>query len=254
MDNLFSLKGKNAVVIGGYRGIGSVFSETYAAAGANVIICARSVEKCNDLAAKLNNDYGTKNIGKFIDVKSSHSVDKTIYEIIDEYGKIDILVNSAGIAGSQKATFELTDEEIKNVFDVDFFGIFYVSRVVSRAMIEHKNGKIINVASIAAKIATRYMAGYCASKAAVVQLTRVMALELMKYNIQVNAVCPGYFLTDLNKDFLSSEKGRKLIKKTIPINRVGNLDELKTTALYLATCPPFLTGTEIYIDGGHTII
>jgi len=105
-----------------------------------------------------------------------------------------------------------------------------------------------------AKISTRYMAGYCAGKAAVVQLTRVMALELIKNNIQVNVLCPGYFLTDFNRDYFKTETGRKFIKKMIPINRVGDVDELKSTALYLATCPPFLTGAELYVDGGQTIV
>jgi NAD(P)-dependent dehydrogenase (short-subunit alcohol dehydrogenase family) len=98
------------------------------------------------------------------------------------------------------------------------------------------------------------MAGYCASKAAVIQLTRVMALELVRDNIQVNTLCPGYILTEFNRDFFESEAGKGLVKKMIPLNRVGTLDELKSTALYLATCPSFLTGAELYIDGGHTII
>ena len=98
------------------------------------------------------------------------------------------------------------------------------------------------------------MVGYCASKAAVIQLTRVLALELMHDNIQVNALCPGYFKTNFNADFFESEVGKGMIKKMIPMNRVGQLDELRSTALYLATCPAFMTGSEIYIDGGHTIV
>jgi gluconate 5-dehydrogenase len=121
-------------------------------------------------------------------------------------------------------------------------------------MAERKSGKIINISSILGKIAARNMSGYCASKSAVIQLTKVMALELIRDNVQVNALCPGYFLTEFNRDFFNSEAGRKMIKKMIPINRVGELEELKSTALYLANCPAFLTGTELYIDGGHTIL
>lgn len=97
------------------------------------------------------------------------------------------------------------------------------------------------------------MAGYCAGKAAVIQLTKVMALELIRDNIQVNALCPGYFLTELNRAFFESETAKSMVKRMIPINRVGALDELRSTALYLATCPAFLTGAEIYVDGGHTV-
>jgi len=117
-----------------------------------------------------------------------------------------------------------------------------------------KSGKIINVSSILGKVAARNMTGYCASKAAVIQLTRVMALELMRDNIQVNAICPGYILTDFNQSFFESDIGKALVKKMIPMNRVGEVNELKSLALYLATCPAFMTGSEIYIDGGHTIV
>jgi len=149
---------------------------------------------------------------------------------------------------------ETTDEDIDHVIGINFRGTFLTSREVAREMVKRKSGRIINIASIMARICARNLAGYCASKAAVVQLTRVMALELMRDNIQVNALCPGYFLTDFNRDFFQSEMGHKLIKKMIPMNRVGDVEELKSTTLYLAACPPFLTGAELYIDGGHTLV
>ena len=121
-------------------------------------------------------------------------------------------------------------------------------------MIKQKSGKIINIASVAGKRVLPRMGGYCVSKAAVIQLTKIMALELMPYNIQVNALCPGYFLTDMNKEFFNTEQGRQFIKQKIPIRRVSSLDELSSTALYLATAPPSMTGAEIIIDGGITII
>ena len=120
-------------------------------------------------------------------------------------------------------------------------------------MVKRRSGRIINIASVLGQIVARNMAAYCSSKAAVIQLTKVMALELIRDNIQVNALCPGYFRTDLNSEFFDSEPGEKLIKKIIPINRVGNLEELRSTALYLATVPAFLTGAVLNIDGGHTL-
>lgn len=175
-------------------------------------------------------------------------------ELAGELGGIDILVNAAGVPGAQKPVLEMTDEDLDDAVNIDFRGTFMVSRAVGRIMARQKSGRIVNIASIMAKISTRYMSAYCASKAAVVQLTRVMALELMRDNVQVNALCPGYVLTDFNKDFFESDTGKKLIKKMMPMDRVGTLDELKSSALYLATCPPFLTGAEIYIDGGHTLV
>jgi NAD(P)-dependent dehydrogenase (short-subunit alcohol dehydrogenase family) len=189
-----------------------------------------------------------------MDVHDSLSVNTFIQEVVNEFGGIDILVNSAGISGNEKPVLKMTDEELDDVMNVDFRGTFLTSRAAARIMIKRKSGKIINISSILGKIAARNMAGYCASKAAVIQLTRVMALELVRDNIQVNALCPGYFLTDFNRDFFESEAGISFIKKMIPLNRVGQLEELRSTALYLATCPPFLTGSEIYVDGGHTIL
>jgi NAD(P)-dependent dehydrogenase (short-subunit alcohol dehydrogenase family) len=148
----------------------------------------------------------------------------------------------------------MTDEDMDDIMAVDFRGIFLTSRAVARHMSNNKSGRIINISSILGKLAARNMSGYCASKAAVIQLTKVMALELMRNNVQVNVLCPGYFLTEFNREFFNSDSGKNLIQKMIPINRVGNLEELRSTALYLATCPAFLTGAEICIDGGHTIV
>ncbi|MBW1782958.1 MAG: SDR family oxidoreductase [Deltaproteobacteria bacterium] len=253
LEKLFSLKGKVALITGGYKGLGKLFTETYAEAGADIAIVARNVEGCQAEAKSVQETFGVRAIGRFIDVHDSNVVDDVVVEILNEFGKIDILVNCAGISGSEKPVVKTSDEEIDDVMNVDFRGTFLVSRKVAIEMAKLQSGRIVNVASIAGKIAMRNMVGYCASKAAVVQLTRVMALELMRDNIQVNVLSPGYFLTDLNREFFASEAGKKMIKKMIPIGRLGNLDELKSTILYLATCPSFLTGAEIIIDGGHTI-
>jgi NAD(P)-dependent dehydrogenase (short-subunit alcohol dehydrogenase family) len=254
LDRLFSLKGKTALITGGYKGIGRAVAETYAEAGADVAIAARNLPACRKAAREIAGVFGVRAVGKSMDVHDSKRVDRVVREVAAELRRIDILVNSAGIPGSEKAVLKMTDEDLDDVMNVDFRGTFLVSRAVARVMIKQKSGKIINVSSILGKIAARNMAGYCASKAAVIQLTRVMALELARDNIQVNALCPGYIQTEFNGEFFESEAGRGLVKKMIPLNRVGSLDELKSTVLYLGTCPAFLTGAELYIDGGHTII
>lgn len=254
LERLFSLKGRTALVTGGYKGIGRSVAETYAEAGADVAVVARNLMGCQEAAREIAGKYGVKAVGKSLDVNDSKRVDRVVQEIVGELGRIDILVNSAGIPGSEKPVLKMTDADIDEVMNVDFRGTFLVSRAVAQVMVRQKGGKIINVSSILGKIAARNMAGYCASKAAVIQLTRVMALELARDNIQVNALCPGYVLTEFNRDFFASEAGKGLVKKMIPLNRVGTLDELRSTALYLATCPAFLTGAEVYVDGGHTLI
>ncbi len=254
LEQMFSLKGKKALITGGYRGIGLMMAETYAEVGADVALVARNLKGCREAAAKIAEKYGVKTIGKSMDVLDSKMVDSVVSEVAGEFGGIDILVNAAGVPGVQKPVLEMTDEDLDEAVGIDFRGTFMVSRSVGRIMVRQKSGRIINIASIMAKISARYMSAYCASKAAVVQLTRVMALELMRDNVQVNALCPGYILTDFNRDFFETDTGKKLIKKMIPMDRVGSLDELKSTALYLAACPAFLTGAEIYIDGGHTLV
>jgi NAD(P)-dependent dehydrogenase (short-subunit alcohol dehydrogenase family) len=253
-QRLFSLKGKTALITGGYKGIGRLFADTYAEAGADVAVAARNLEGCQRAAADIRGHFKVKTLGKAMDVHSADEVNHVVQEVVDEFGKIDILVNSAGVSGSQKPVIEMTDEDMDDIMAVDFRGIFLTSRAVARHMSNNKSGRIINISSILGKLAARNMSGYCASKAAVIQLTKVMALELMRNNVQVNVLCPGYFLTEFNREFFNSDSGKNLIQKMIPINRVGNLEELRSTALYLATCPAFLTGAEICIDGGHTIV
>jgi NAD(P)-dependent dehydrogenase (short-subunit alcohol dehydrogenase family) len=254
LERLFSLKGKTAVITGGYKGIGLKIAETYAEVGADVVIVARNLAGCEAAAADIALKYGVTAMGASMDVNDSARVNAVIAEIAEKFGKIDILVNSAGVPGSEKPILKMTDNDMNDVMNVDFRGIFYVCRAVASLMAKNQSGHIINIASLAGKIASPRMSGYCASKAAVIHMTRVMALEWIKNNIQVNVLCPGYFLTEFNKDFFASEMGQALVKKSIPMNRLGQLDELQSLSLFLATCPSFMTGTEIYIDGGHGIV
>ena len=254
LEKLFSLKGKTVFVTGGYKGIGRTLAETYAEAGAEVGVAARNDSGCREAAREIAEQFGVKTAAWTLDVSDPKTVERVVGDVLEKFGKIDILVNSAGIPGSEKPVLQMTDQDMDEVMNINFRGTFLVSRAVGRIMTRQKSGHIVNVSSNLGKMAARNMAGYCASKAAVIQLTRVMALELMRDNVQVNVLCPGYILTEFNRDFFASEAGKNLIKKKIPINRIGTLEELKSTALYLATCPAFMTGSEVYIDGGHSIV
>lgn len=219
LKRLFSLEGKTALITGGYKGIGRLFADTYAEAGAAVAVAARNLEGCRQAAREISERYGVKAVGKAMDVHDSAAVDRVVAEVIDQLGGIDILVNCAGVSGSQKPVIKMSDSDMDEVMNVDFRGIFLASRAVARHMTGQKSGRIINVSSLLGKVAARNMSGYCASKAAVIQLTRVMALELIRDNVQVNVLCPGYFLTEFNRDFFESDAGKNLIQKMIPINR-----------------------------------
>ena len=248
------MNSKVAIITGGYRGIGGIFTRTLATMGMNIVIAARNKEACQNLAEELSDSYNIKAIGELLDVSKKKSIKELIAKVVNKFGRIDILVNAAGIAGVQKPIVELSEDEFDEVFNVDFKGTLFCSQEAAKIMINQNSGKIINIASILGKVATPYMAGYCVSKASVIQLTKVMALELASYNIQVNALCPGYFLTDINKTFFESAKGKQYIKERIPLKRAGILDELESTVIYLASAPAFLTGAEIVIDGAHTVI
>lgn len=255
IDRMFSLKGKTALITGGYKGIGLAISEIFAEAGAKLALAARSGNFCKSTAASIETQFGVEAYGLALDVQNSHQINRAVEEIIARFGTIDILVNCAGIDSSHKPFMDITEEDMNHVMKINFFGTFLVSKAVVREMIKQKSGKIINVASILGKVAAASMVDYCVSKSAMIQLTRVMALDLVRYNIQVNTLCPGYFLTDINRKYFESDPtAEKFIRKAIPMNRIGRVDELKSSALYLATCPSFLTGTEIYVDGGTTIV
>jgi len=248
-----NLKGKLALVTGGYRGIGETACVSFAKAGINVVIAARNYNLCKQKADSLKSDYGIETLALQMDVKDPESVKDGVNKVKETFGHIDILVNAAGISGVLKPVVELDESELDEVFNIDFKGTFFTCKETAKVMISQNAGRIINVASIAGKIAERYAAGYCASKAAVIHFSKVLALELIKYNIQVNILCPGYFLSDMNKAFFETQRGKQYINERIPIKRLGAIEELENTFLYLAAAPAFLTGAEIVVDGAQSI-
>jgi len=251
---MFDLSGKVAVVTGGHSGLGKGIAEGLAEAGADVVICARRFDRCQEACSEIKGGFGVKSLPIRCDVASTDEVNNLIETTIKEFGKVDILVNSAGVGGSEKPVTETSDEDWNMTLNIDLTGTFLCSRAAAREMINQNEGKIINIASMAAFIAVPNMAPYCASKGGLIQLTKVMALELARYNIQVNVICPGYFLTPLNYEFFSTEPGKKVVERSIPMRRLGNVDELKGIALYLASpASSFTTGTSILVDGGQTL-
>lgn len=251
--SMFDLTDKVAIVTGGYHGIGRGIAEGLAEAGANIVICARSYERCVEACEDIGK-LGVKAFPIRCDITKTEEVENLIAKTIKEMGKINILVNNAGVGGSEKPVLEMSDEDWDDVVTIDLRGAFICSRTAAKEMIRQGGGKIINVTSITAFIAMANMSAYCASKGGLIQLTKVMALEFINYNIQVNALCPGYFLTPINRKLFESEKGKKIIQNNIPMRRLGKVEELKGTAIYLASSSTdFMTGACIIIDGGQMI-
>jgi len=163
-------------------------------------------------------------------------------------------VNNSGTGGSEKPILKMNDEDWNRVIDTNLKGVFLLSQaVVEKMAARGEGGKIINVASIGALIGWPNMSAYCASKGGCLQLTRSMALEWVRYNIQVNAILPGYFKTPMNEEFFAAEAGERIIRSSIPMKRIAQIEEIKGVAILLASqASSFMTGSAVVVDGGHT--
>jgi NAD(P)-dependent dehydrogenase (short-subunit alcohol dehydrogenase family) len=251
--SMFDLTGKVAVITGGYGGIGRAIAEGLAEAGCNIVICARNYESCVRAGSEIA-ELGTKVLPIRCDVTINDEVMHLVRETVRVMGGIDIFVNNAGVEANEKPFLEITEEEWDSVVNPNLKGAFLCSRAAAAEMIKRGRGKIINVASIAALIGMPKVSAYCASKGGLVQLTKAMALDLADYNIQVNAICPGYFDTPMSRRLYDTEMWEKIARKNVPMGRIGKPEELKGTALYLASpATDFMTGACIVVDGGHTI-
>ena len=251
----FDLSGKVAVVSGGATGIGRGIADGLAEAGASVVIAARRLERCQEACREITEKTGVKTLACSCDVTKDADVDRLVREVTETFGHIDILVNNSGIGGAEKPVVKMSNEDWDSVMDTNLRGVFLLSRAVGRKMIEQgQGGKVINVASIGGTMGWASMASYCASKGGCIQLTKVLAVEWVRYNIQVNAILPGYIETPMNTEFFASEPGKKLIRNNIPMRRLGRIEEVKGVAVLLASsASSFMTGSTLVMDGGHSI-
>ena len=247
----FDLQGRVALVTGGSKGIGRAIAGALAQAGADVAITSRTQSDLETVATELRR-HGRRALAVRADVADEDSIRSMVQQVIDHFGQIDILVNNAGVEGIGAVT-EMETAEWDHVMNVNLRGPMLCCKHVGPHMIRRRAGKVINVASVLATRVARYMAAYTASKAALVQLTRALALEWIRHNIQVNALCPGYYLTPMNEEFFSTDAGRTLISK-LPIERLGDVREIEGAAVFLASdATSYITGTTLYADGGHSL-
>lgn len=249
----FDLTGRVAVVSGGGAGIGRGISEGLAEAGASVVIGSRELDRCTVACREIREKTGARTLALPLDVCDRRSIESFVAGTFEAMEHIDILVNNAGTIKEQ-SILDTTEEDWDLMLDTNLKGVFTLSRQVVGHMIARRSGgKIINVASIAGVRAWPQMAAYCASKGGCIQLTKVMALEWAKYDIQANAILPGYFLTSMNRELLESDEAASVIRKEIPMRRVAGIDEIKGLAVLLASgASSFMTGACVTIDGGQT--
>lgn len=251
MTDIFSLKGRKAFVSGASRGLGRMMALTLAEAGADVALASRNIEALNETANLIGN-MGRNPLICPMDVAKLDDIERAVNDAIKAFGRIDILINNSGIAGDTPVA-DMTPEKWDRVMDVNLRGHVFCTQAVGRHMIENKYGKIINIASIVGIIAVIYNSSYAAAKAGMISFTKTLALEWARHNIQVNALCPGYFLTDLNRDFFQTPLGEKVIQK-IPMRRLADPKEIRGVTLLLASdASSFMTGSVIVADGGHIL-
>jgi NAD(P)-dependent dehydrogenase (short-subunit alcohol dehydrogenase family) len=250
----FDLTKKVAIISGGATGIGRGIAEGLAEAGATVAILARRLEICEQACLEIERTFGVPAFPFRCDITNSSEIRDVVGKIVTSCGRIDVLVNNAGVGGSEKKILEMTEEDWDVVMNTNLKAVFALTKEVVTIMIRQGDGgKIINVASIGALIGWPNMSAYCASKGGCVQLTKAMALEWILHNIQANALLPGYFETPMNTDFFSSDTGQKMIKAKIPMKRLAQIEEIKGVAILLASkASDFMTGSSLVIDGGQT--
>ena len=249
LDKLFSLEGKVALVTGGYRGLGFEFTRGLASCGARVAINGRSADGVFNAVKELS-DAGYEALPAVFDITDEAAVQAGIVSIEQEWGPVDILVNNAGIHRRNKLE-DMTVEEFQQVLDTNLTAAFIVAKSVVRGMIARRSGKIINISSMMYQLSRPTTANYCAAKAGLSMLTRSMAGEWAKHNIQINAIAPGYFETDLTRKLKEDPAFDSWICGRTPSARWGNPGELHGLVVFLASpSSSYVNGETIIIDGG----
>ena len=249
---MFSLKEKTAIISGGSKGIGKSIAFKYAEAGANVVICSRKKDNL-DSAIEEAQTSGFNIIGIECNTGEIESINNVVDKTLEQFKRVDILVNNAAANPYYGPILNSQDSHWEKIWDINVKGYFNFIKACSKSMKDNKYGKIINVASIAAKTPLDGLGVYNISKAAVVMLTKVLAKEMAESNIQVNTLAPGLIKTDFSKALWEDEKVYNEIIKAIPQARMGEPDDISGMALYLASgASDFITGSMFVVDGGLT--
>jgi NAD(P)-dependent dehydrogenase (short-subunit alcohol dehydrogenase family) len=252
--NLFNLSGKVGMVTGGGRGIGRTLALALADAGANVVIADVLIHQGEEVVQEIK-QKGINSLSIQVDLSQKIEIEKMVSETMKHFGRIDILINNAAINIFSPAE-EFTLEAWNKVLSVNLTGVFLCAQAVGKIMIEQKGGKIINIASVGGMTGTyRKAIAYDSSKAGVINLTRSLAVEWGKYNINVNAIAPGMIETDLTRRRLEDKEFYDYFVKRVPLGKIGQPDYLVGSVLFLSSkASDWMTGQTIILDGGQTLL
>ncbi len=246
------LKGKVALITGSTRGIGKEFASGFAKEGADVIINGRNMDKAREVAKAIEG-LGVRSIGIGADVSQSKDVKRMVEDAIQAFGKIDLLVNNAGVNPFILEAEKIKEEGWDQMLDVNLKGVFLCCQAVGKEMIKQGGGKIINISSAAGILGEQGFLPYCVSKAGVMTLTRILAYEWSKYHITINAIAPGFVAGGMNAPILNKEILVSGLTQQVPIKRLANPEEIVNIALFLASeDSSYINGTTIVADGGMT--
>ena len=248
----FKLTGKSVIITGGSKGLGRAMALGLAEAGARVAVVSRSKNLIEETAQEIIR-AGGEAMAVPADVRSEHDVEKMVEIVAGQYGGIDILVNNAGIAPMNRAV-DITMDEWDDVMDTNVKSMFLTARKVGKRMIKQMRGKVINLGSVLGKGALDLCLHYGASKAAVMQMTKVLAFEWSRFNINVNCIAPGFFATEMTRVQQEDERFRTFLIDRIPLKRFGKPEEVVGLAIFLSSAAAdYITGETIFIDGGYSI-
>ncbi|MQL52284.1 glucose 1-dehydrogenase [Desulfofundulus thermobenzoicus] len=245
----FGLEGRVALVTGAGRGLGAGYASALAAAGAFVVCVGRRIDSLEKTVAQIHRDGGRATAFP-ADVTRPALMREIIDRVVKDYGSLDILVNNAGTEIA-KGIQEVAEKDYDTIMGTNLKGLYFTAQAAANHMIRRRRGKIINIGSLASQIGIAGSTVYSASKGGVLQFTRALAVELAPYNIQVNAIGPGYFRTEMTEPFFQDPEHRQWIEQRIPMGRVGTAADLAATVVFLAgPGADYITGQIIYVDGG----
>jgi NAD(P)-dependent dehydrogenase (short-subunit alcohol dehydrogenase family) len=250
--DMFRLDGRVALVTGGSKGLGESMARALSQAGARTVICSRDQESCDSTAASISEATGQDSIGMAMDVTAEEQVDDVFAAVQRRCGQLDVLINSAGV-NARHLIDDCPVEAFRQVIDINLTGTWLCCRAAVRLMRPQGRGSIINMGSALSAVGIPARTPYCSSKAALVGLTQTIGLEGAADNVRCNAICPGPFLTEMNRPLLAEpEKVEAILSKTA-LNRWAELAEIRGAALFLASdASSYVTGTALYVDGGWT--
>ena len=248
----FRLDGRVAIVTGGSKGLGEAMARALAEAGSRVVVVSRNLEECQQVAGRINEATQQETLALKVDVTRKVDVDRMAKETLARFGRVDILVNNAGI-NIRKPLLQVEDSDWEPVMEVNLRGPMLCSRAVGPIMVAQGSGSIINMASMMSFVSIPGRVSYSTSKAGLVGMTRALALEWAPYNVRVNALCPGPFVTPMNKALLENKETHDFFVSRIPLGRFGEPRELDGAVVFLASdASSFVTGSTLLIDGGWT--